>query len=105
MLNAIGAESVSRNVGRNRVMKKVSIAATGLVLIGCLAWRFESGVVFSDAVLSRLKPGMTTNEVIAVLGAPSWASRYQWHYTRPFMSNAGIVFFDESDRFRTAIND
>jgi hypothetical protein len=29
--------------------------------------------VFSDAIRARLKPGMTTNEVIAILGVPSGA--------------------------------
>jgi uncharacterized membrane protein len=45
-----------------------------LILLGFLLWRFNRGVVFSTYTQARLKPGMTTNEVLAILGPPSKTS-------------------------------
>jgi len=76
-----------------------------LLLVVFVVWRFMYGEVFSDAVRVRLKPGMTTNEVISILGPPSWMTSRQWEYTRPLMFNGGLVFFDDSGHFTQAIND
>jgi hypothetical protein len=76
-----------------------------LILLGVLVWRFTYGEVFSDAVRARLKPGMTTNEVTAILGPPSSVSSGHWVYTRPLMYDVGLVFFDDSGRVTSAVND
>jgi outer membrane protein assembly factor BamE (lipoprotein component of BamABCDE complex) len=81
------------------------IACIMALLVALAAWRFMYGEVFSDSIRARLRPGMTTNEVVAILGPPSWSSSGHWEYTRPFMGNVGLVFFDESGHFRQAIND
>ena len=75
------------------------------LLAGFMVWRFMYGEVFSDATLARLKPGMTTNEVVAILGPPSsvWSGR--WVYSRALMYNLGLVNFDESGYLTWAIND
>ena len=76
-----------------------------LVVLGFLLWRFDRGEVLSASTRARLVPGMTTNEVLAILGPPSQVSGREWIYRRPLMYNVGLVFFDESDHFRSAIND
>ena len=53
----------------------------------------------------RLKPGITTNEVTAIIGPPSSVSSGHWVYTRPLMYNVGLVFFDDSGHLTSAIND
>jgi len=76
-----------------------------LALVAFLGWRLMYGEVFSDSLRVRLKPGMTTNEVISVLGPPSAVSSGHWVYTRPLMYNVGLVYFDDSGHFFQAIND
>ena len=86
-------------------MKWFWASGCALLLLGFLVWRFVYGEVFSSAVRARLKPGMTTNEVTAVLGQPSSASNGHWVYSRALMYNVGIVIFDESGHLTSAIND
>ncbi len=76
-----------------------------VILLGFMVWRFMYGEVFSDAMRARLKPGMTTNEVTAILGPPSSVSSGHWVYTRPLMYNVGLVFFDNSGHLTSAVND
>ena len=77
-----------------------------LLLVSFAVWRFIYGEVFSDALRARLKPGMTTNEVVAVLGPPRQVMPAgHWVYTRAFMYNVGLVFFDESGHMTSAVND
>jgi hypothetical protein len=85
-------------------MKWFCVAGLVLLLLGYMVWRYGSAEVFSPAVLARLKPGMTTNEVVAVLGPPSSMRNGEWIYLRPLMRNVGIVYFDDG-HLRTAIND
>ena len=67
--------------------------------------RYSYGEVFSDSDFARLKPGMTTNDVMAILGPPSGTSSGHWEYNRFLMYNVGLVFFDETGLFTKAIND
>ena len=76
-----------------------------LILLGFLVWRFMYGEVFSSAVRARLKPGMTTSEVVAILGPPSSGSSGRWVYSLPFLYNVGLVFFHDSGHLTSAIND
>jgi hypothetical protein len=85
-------------------MKWFSIGGCVLILIGFVVWRLGCSEVFSPDVLARLKPGMTTNEVAAVVGPPTSASNGHWVYQRPLMFNVGIVDFD-SNRLVRAYND
>ena len=101
LILAVGCEAC----GSRYVMKWLFLPiAVAFILSGFLVWRFAFGEVFSAAALAQLKSGMTTNEVIAILGQPSSIANGHWVYQRPLMYNVGIVFFD-SDRVRTAIND
>lgn len=83
-------------------------AVTGLaaaVMLSFIVWRFAFGEVFSPALRGSLKPGMTTNQVLAILGPPSAVSNGDWIYTRPLMFNVGLVFFDDSGHLTSAVND
>jgi hypothetical protein len=85
-------------------MKWFFVGGCLLILLAFMVWRFSFGEVFSVAVLTQLKPGMTTNEVVAILGPPSSIGFGRWVYARPLMRNVGLVYFDEG-HLRTAIND
>jgi hypothetical protein len=85
-------------------MKWLWVSGFVLASLGYMVWRFGCAEVFSPAMLARLKPGMTTNEVVAILGPPSSVRNGEWVYLRPLMYNVGIVFFDNG-HLRTAIND
>jgi len=85
-------------------MKWFWLCGCVLILIAYAAWRLSYAEVFSPPVLARLKPGLSTNEVMAVLGPPTAISNGRWVYERPGMFNVGLVNFD-SDRLRTAYND
>jgi hypothetical protein len=87
------------------VMKWFFGIGSALILVGFLVWRFIYGEVFSATLRARLKPGITTNEVRAIIGPPSSVSRGHWVYTRPLMYNVGLVFFDDSGHLTSAIND
>lgn len=76
-----------------------------VILLGFMVWRCMYGEVFSDAMCARLKCGMTTNEVTAILGPPSSVLSGHWVYTRPLMYNVGLVFFDDSGHLTSAVND
>ena len=45
----------------------------------------------SQSLLAQLKPGMTTNEVAAILGPPTSTSPGKWYYQRFLMVNVGVV--------------
>lgn len=81
------------------------ISACVAFLLAVLGWRFTRGEVFSAATLAKLKPGMTTNEVVAIIGTPSSVLSGRWVYTRAVMYNVGLVNFDESGHLTYAIND
>lgn len=87
-------------------MKKVFaiVCVLGLLVLAIL--RHMYGEVFSDSIRSQLKVGMTTNEVRAILGPPSSISP-SGHcvYIKPLMYNVGLVYFDDSGHFTSAIND
>jgi outer membrane protein assembly factor BamE (lipoprotein component of BamABCDE complex) len=82
-----------------------------LLFLGCcvaivilyLIWRVDSRV-FSKSQLTQLKPGMTSNEVVTVLGPPTSFRGPQWIYQRPLVFTVGIVDFN-SGRLRAAYND
>ena len=86
-------------------MKWFFAGGCALILVGFLVWRFTYAEVFSPRVRARLKPGMTTNEVSAILGLPASVSGGHWVYTRALMYNVGLVFFDESGHLTSAVND
>jgi outer membrane protein assembly factor BamE (lipoprotein component of BamABCDE complex) len=87
-----------------RLLIAISAVCTVLVL-ALLVRRLMYGEVFSEAQLSRLKRGLTTNEIIAIVGLPSRVSAGQWEYTRGLMFNVGLVIFDDNGRLMTAINE
>jgi outer membrane protein assembly factor BamE (lipoprotein component of BamABCDE complex) len=82
-----------------------------LVLLALLGWRYNQGEVFSASVRVRLKPGMTTNEVAAILGRPASVDAghkeyTRWVYTRPLLLfKIGLVDFDASGCLQQAYND
>jgi len=76
-----------------------------VLLLALAARHYNGGEVFSAATLARLKPGMTTNEVVAILGPPSSVLSGRWVYSRVLMFNVGLVNFDESGHLTYAIND
>ena len=67
--------------------------------------------MFSDTIRARLKPGMTTNEVMAILGPPSTVDSghkeyIQWVYIRPLLLfKVGLVYFDAEGHMQQAFND
>ena len=70
-----------------------------------LGWRLTRGEVFSATTLARLKPGMTTNEVVAILGPPSSVLSGRWVYSRALMFNVGLVNFDGLGHLTYAVNE
>jgi hypothetical protein len=84
----------------------ISVVAC-VFLVGCvLGWRYLADDIISEQALARLKPGLSTNEVAAILGPPTklWVHG-EWIYERPLKRQVGIVTFDSSGRLQSAIND
>jgi len=77
-----------------------------LFVVGVLAWQYMAAEIFPKDTLARLTPGLSTNEVVAILGPPSkvWVHG-EWIYERPCKRKVGIVYFDGFGRLRSAIND
>lgn len=76
-----------------------------LLLIGFLGWQYLSTEIFSQATLARLTPGLTTNQVAAILGPPSQVLHGNWVYERPLKRQVGLVYFDYSGKLEKAFND
>jgi outer membrane protein assembly factor BamE (lipoprotein component of BamABCDE complex) len=80
-------------------------ASLALCLVGLLLllsggfYRARFGEPVSLAALNGLQLGMSTNQVLSVLGPPVSRSgggpRSYWVYARPLMLNVVIVHFDE----------
>ena len=88
-----------------RVLKMIIGVGCLLVLLAGAAWHYGEHEVFSKVVLAKLKPGMSTNEVLSILGNPSAVSSDHWIYYRSFSINIGRIYFDESNHLTSAIND
>lgn len=91
-------------------MRWISIVCCVLSFLLFLGWRSTHVEVFSPATLALLKPGMTTNEVKAILGPPSSVDSNHkeyilWAYNRTLLYNVGLVFFDGSGHLKQAFND
>lgn len=92
-------------------MKLMFSVFVALVIVGLLGWRYNQGEVFSDSTRARLKLGMTTNEVTAILGLPASVDTghreyIQWVYTRPLLlGKVGLVYFDPLGHLQQAYND
>ncbi len=91
-----------REVPINNTMKAVLILSTILLVHGCSTFRFpgvhrisiQQGNVISQAMIDKLKPGMTKSQVRFVLGNPvidDSLDRDQWDYIHTFHIAGGDV--------------
>jgi hypothetical protein len=87
-------------------MKWILAAIAAVVLLGAITWRQLNSEVFSPQMLARLKPGLTTNEVIALVGKPSQIMPAgHWVYDGLSIRSVGIITFDSEGRLSAAFND
>lgn len=79
-----------------KALKNALIAVVGLVVLVCAVIAIPP---FSEAKINRLNRGMTTNEVINVLGNPSERLDARWYYSarRPSFETL-ILWFDGTSR-------
>jgi hypothetical protein len=88
-------------------VSKRTIISIAIVIVGIAAlalWRIGSSVVFSDETLIKLNSGITTNELVKIVGEPSSVYQDQWYYDR-FLYSIGVVTIDEKGRVVRAVND
>ena len=90
----------------NKMTSKSKVIAIVVVVLGFSGlafWHWNFGVVFSDETLIKLNSGISTNELVKILGQPSFVWKDEWHYHR-FTFTVGVVIIDENGRVKSAMN-
>lgn len=93
---------------RRQLSKSVIVAATACLLSACMT----AGHDFDWKDVQRVRPGMTTDEVTAILGPPLSATMtkdgmvYQWSYGKVGLTGVSALknvtlVFDENGRLKT----
>ena len=90
----------------DRLFDAILVAAGVLVLCGILVFAWGMWQVnrppFNLTLLERLAPGMTPEEVRAVLGSPTGTHEREWAYSRPLAWPIVYIYFDDSGRYKSS---
>ena len=83
-----------------KAIKIIAVILLAVVVVAGFAWWWLFTIPISQAQLQRLTPGMTPNQVYAVLGAANQTNTSNrvtyWYYSRRPAVLALVVSFDYS---------